>query len=635
MRALMGYGRQDGKPSSHVERSAGAADGFVYGIVRENSKYVIKAARPKKEGELVAEDYEYIGGFRNHKAYEYDNYQQASKQLDLKLMSIQEAYAPQQRAVEAPKPMPEDMDALTESMRAEIARQREIVRHAAAIMKEDIGAGNTGVPEAPETAGKKGGLSDPFKEPAKATLDKDLKKTASDPKKQGEPFDKDGGVSDSDLESDKKKQGGGDEDQPFGEWPKHAPKNNVATSKPKGGKAVKVNESETLAVNKNDDYLDKGKGTNIGDSAPFTDCPGSERKVEEGVAAWQEGDNQNRPEPGTGEVGDDAPFDQKVCERKGEGKCPRCGKDDCVCESDDADEYAGFEDDDDNMELDDNDNLELDDDFEWEDGSEFSDEEARDFEDEFGVNPLALSDQPEDMGEADDTVEPAAEPGAEAGKKPEDPNKKQASLSSKGWKKYYADENLSPEVVTAVQKVEEVDRKARPYDKDTWNDPQAMRGLLDQLAMANWRLRKAGLLSFDPEAKTYPELAEKIAMTQDRIWDRIEALENWEKDPEPATADDFDPMEGKRKSGKPRMNEETTKLDDFGKHPAYRKKPMTTPPNADSEKDGYKDWNDDSAKGEEPFGKKIGSSAPFDEAVRLLADAVVRQVMENIKKKRP
>ena len=83
------------------------------------------------------------------------------------------------------------------------------------------------------------------------------------------------------------------------------------------------------------------------------------------------------------------------------------------------------------------------------------------------------------------------------------------------------------------------------------------------------------------------------------------------------------------------MNEETTKLDDFGKHPAYRKKPMTTPPNADSEKDGYKDWNDDSAKGEEPFGKKIGSSAPFDEAVRLLADAVVRQVMENIKKKRP
>ena len=65
-----------------------------------------------------------------------------------------------------------------------------------------------------------------------------------------------------------------------------------------------------------------------------------------------------------------------------------------------------------------------------------------------------------------------------------------------------------------------------------------------------------------------------------------------------------------------------TKLDDFGKHPAYQKVVMSLPPNADGSKWG-EDWNDESAKGEKPYGQQIGDSAPFDDVVSAITNAVV------------
>lgn len=64
------------------------------------------------------------------------------------------------------------------------------------------------------------------------------------------------------------------------------------------------------------------------------------------------------------------------------------------------------------------------------------------------------------------------------------------------------------------------------------------------------------------------------------------------------------------------------RLNDFGKHPAYQKIVMSLPKNADGSEWG-EDWNDESAKGEEPYGKKIGSSAPFDDVVSAITNAVV------------
>ena len=80
-----------------------------------------------------------------------------------------------------------------------------------------------------------------------------------------------------------------------------------------------------------------------------------------------------------------------------------------------------------------------------------------------------------------------------------------------------------------------------------------------------------------------------------------------------------------------RVKEEVTKLNVFGKHPGYRKKPMTHPSNVEVNPNGARDWNDDSAKGEEPFGKQIGSSAPYtDKIVNMLTDMVFKQVKKII-----
>ena len=75
------------------------------------------------------------------------------------------------------------------------------------------------------------------------------------------------------------------------------------------------------------------------------------------------------------------------------------------------------------------------------------------------------------------------------------------------------------------------------------------------------------------------------------------------------------------------MNEEVTKLNVFGKHPGYRKKPMKHPDNDEVAPNGARDWNDDSAKSQEPFGKQIGSSAPYtDKTVNILTDMIYQHV---------
>ena len=85
MKALMGYGLQTESkaPYSAVENQKLGADGNVYGIVREGTKYYIKSAPNKKN--LVKEDFNYIGGFRNRKDYQYDSFADAQKNFDLKM----------------------------------------------------------------------------------------------------------------------------------------------------------------------------------------------------------------------------------------------------------------------------------------------------------------------------------------------------------------------------------------------------------------------------------------------------------------------------------------------------------------------------------------------------------------------
>ena len=269
MKALMGYGLQtESKKTSYssVENQKLGADGKIYGIVREGLNYFIKVA-PNKAN-LLKEDFNYIGGFRNRKDYQYGSFADAQKNFDMKMMSLKEAAnkmdvdtsswnldKKEEVVVEA-----------TEKMKNEILRERQIMKNAVLINeKKAVCCDAPGCPkdniksEKPET-----GKAEDAVDHEKAELPKEMTESV-------------------------------------------------------------VNEEEVLGWNRgNDDYMDKSHGTEIGDSAPFDDAEArniddgdkqvnktSEMKngtVEEGTS-MHDADNQNTPTPGVGEVGDDQPFD--------------------------------------------------------------------------------------------------------------------------------------------------------------------------------------------------------------------------------------------------------------------------------------------------------------------------------------
>ena len=73
--------------------------------------------------------------------------------------------------------------------------------------------------------------------------------------------------------------------------------------------------------------------------------------------------------------------------------------------------------------------------------------------------------------------------------------------------------------------------------------------------------------------------------------------------------------------------------DDFGKHPAFQKRVMTTPPSNNPMKDGQYDMNDDSVEGEKPYATQLGDTAPFDVDPEQIENAITEAVMKSLKKK--
>lgn len=73
-----------------IELTKLGPDGKAYAIVRENRDWVIKTS-DKKEN-LIAEDFNYIGGLLNRKFEVYPSYAKAIKQLNLKFKSLAEAH---------------------------------------------------------------------------------------------------------------------------------------------------------------------------------------------------------------------------------------------------------------------------------------------------------------------------------------------------------------------------------------------------------------------------------------------------------------------------------------------------------------------------------------------------------------
>lgn len=275
IKAMMNYGLQteSKKQYSSVEYNREGADGKMYGIIREGNKYYIKVSKDKTN--IVKENFDYIGGFNNRKSNEYSSYANALKQFDLKMLSLKEAYANGKNIViESWNPDKKENLALesTEKMRKEIMRQRQIMGNASLIKEGKDGCCNC-----------EGG--DPFccDVDAQYNSGKDNQKNECNPKKT----------------DDNSKETCAEVNEAAEPLAWH-----------QDGQDAKGNIADT--------YMDTSHGTEIGSDSPFDEKPNTNGKeaengvVEEGESmAMDNGDNQNNPTPGVGEVGDDAPFDDK------------------------------------------------------------------------------------------------------------------------------------------------------------------------------------------------------------------------------------------------------------------------------------------------------------------------------------
>ena len=522
MKNLINYGVNESTNNvsdakSTVEYHQLGADGKTYGIIRENSKFYIKSA-PKKDTEILAEDYQYIGGFGAKKENEFSSYAQAYKHFEMRMKDLNEAC--NKKVTDNGIQSAEWQINETKEMRSELERMNQITRNVNGILSEgkNFTQEHT-IPEAPGTAPNPVNVSDPYTDTAVAKGDKEMKNGTTNYEKAGGPFSVGGTVTNADMQSDKKPSGKGEDT--YNQKPKFGPKfdkDSIADKHPSGGKVtradesigrtVKLTEEQVLAWNRSsDDYMDKSHGTEIGDSAPYDEEVGDGYVNEADGTVVHTTDNQNRPKPGVGEIGDRAPYDDEVNEGY-------------IIE----------------MEIDD----ETDDDFpeiDGEGGNIMKDYNTR--------NPYG------NKLDGDDTIGFESDPLMQYGMNDDD----------RAWANAGKDSILDDPSFGDLGSDAEFDDDLSDIDYSPYDDPFYMES---------------------------------------------------------------------RRRGSRKVNEDTTILDDFGKHPAYRKEVMTLPPNKEIDRFG-RDWNDKSAKGSEPFGQKIGKSDPYTDVVEMLTDAVMSQLVNKKK----
>ena len=170
--------------SQLVEYKVPAADNKTYGIVREANKYFIKESTDNK-------NFNYIGGIANKNDNVYSSYNSALKGLELKVRGINEdrgsdSVFETQRTIEQSEYIVE----ATSEMRDSINRFNEIMNNTSKIMKEDktIPKPKFKDPESPGTASDPVKQGKPFEETPKVELDKDTSYEKPNHAKAGEPF---------------------------------------------------------------------------------------------------------------------------------------------------------------------------------------------------------------------------------------------------------------------------------------------------------------------------------------------------------------------------------------------------------------------------------------------------------------
>lgn len=284
MKAMMTYGLQtedkNKKQYSCVEYQRVGADGKMYGVVREGTKFYIKVS--DKTTNVLKEDFNYVGGFMNRKSNEFTSYANALKNFEMKMTSLNEACGNKEPIIESWNPDKKEFLTLeaTDKMKREIMRQRQIMSNAALINEKKNY--EVDLLEACDCVGKECSASQ------KNNIKKEKAKTGEPTNNGGDPFT-----------------------EPVGKEQKDSQKTNVK----KEFKPVTEGE-QTLSWNDNEDYLDTSNGTQIGDGKPFEEPLNSENDAEEGTvvegAVMHNSDNQNTPTVGVGEIGDDNPFTERA-----------------------------------------------------------------------------------------------------------------------------------------------------------------------------------------------------------------------------------------------------------------------------------------------------------------------------------
>ena len=649
-----------------------ASDGKAYGIFKECSKYYIKTAPADKE--LVAEAYDYIGGWNNRKDYEYESYAGAQKNFDLKMMSINEAYGSKVNPVSLDPSKKQDFIIEgTDKMKAELARQRQIMANVNTIITEGsyIGVGD------PEKVSGSNNENKPYTEKAEAKLDKDMPKASGKPESQSDPYgggkapEKGKDVKDGDVLSDGKA---------------------VAAEHPAGGKVARVNEGcEGGACDGCKDWGSEGIGKGNGDPKSNGWEMEDQEYVNEEINDAEEWDKGLPGSAGTGEADTDHnndPYKETVNEGEeddaeiidGDAEGDEVAADEPeLGDAEGEDELPAEDGDGDDLDLGDEEDVEpAEDELGGEGDADLEDEEGDDeyanleseieelraeiesLKAEIGTDEEVLAaDKPAedelggeedlDLGDKDDDVEDvefddedgeeedlqeglgwdalkgAFNAGKEAHGTPYYPTRQ-------GWKNLrQAGDVEGKDSISHDAFVKNMDYYNRNGAGDNFTNatdvPQVQPGVFGK-----WN--RNAMIGAAKLGNAVQSTKNGIESAKQGVKDFGQAVKNKWTDFKQNKIGLAESKQAYMDSivesvVKDILSEETTVLHDFGKHPGYRKKPMELPDTGSDSYNGMKDWNDDSVHSEEPFGQKIGDGKPYDKLVQVITD----NVLNSIKKK--
>lgn len=511
------------KKSSSIEYHANGANGKVYGIIKEGTKYYIKETESGKEN--LSESYEYIGGFNNRRENEFKSYNEATKQLELKLMSLNEAAGKHEDVSTVDFNRSEKTFAnLTEAARKELNRMQQIFENSCAIGKgcacqEDPESKGKATPEQAEKN------NEPFEK--KVTPEMDFKgkegtvKGATDENKEVAS-----GV-EKDLQSDKMKTANSGAQKDYKDTHDDLDGEGVADKKPAGGKVVKVNETLDIDGFDDDEVEPVGDELTDADFANFNDEP------------------EVNDEPELGGIGNEMGGDETIE--------PQFGAEPTTPEDDTLVGTGG--------EMDETDDLDV-----------------------------MLEELEANLSNATKSAITGPEKTLD-GPKPQGTNGIDGETSPE-WKRIEESEGGN------------VNNPTKQGNEETMKSYQAKGNLPQQ----SWH-----------HMGKEDTLKESIARIVENVYQKLNV--------KPVVKESLQDKISRM------VKEELTKLDAWGKHPKFRKEPMTTPANKEvMAGTADRDFNDDSAKGEQPYGQKIGKGTPFEKTVEMLTDQVLANIKESIKK---